>query len=97
MCVFHISQWRGNSLLSCRIVPSARRRPCDFHRVSYEGRFNGPFVFCARLASVEASKQRGSDNTINLFCFVFLRAKHANKKIKQQQLKSFNKRGIFSS
>lgn len=53
--MFFISQWRE----------TVRRHPHDPHKVVFEGQFNGPFVFGIRLAPVEASKQRGSDNTIN--------------------------------
>lgn len=59
-CVFfHISQWRGNSLLSCRIVPSARRHPRDFHRVPFEGQFNGPFVFLCSSCFSGSFKTKG--------------------------------------
>lgn len=57
MRVFHSSVWENS--------PAVRRRPRGPHRVAFEGQFNGPFVFGVRLAPMEASKQRGSDNTIN--------------------------------
>lgn len=51
------------------IVPQCRktvqRHPRGLYMVVLEGQFNGAFVFGARLAPVEASKQRRWDNTIN--------------------------------
>lgn len=68
--VYLLHLWTcGNRLLFC-ICPSVWWHPFDFHRAQFEGQFNGPFVFCIRLASVEASKQSGSDAINEIFFFM---------------------------